>query len=123
MSKILTSFLTFQQQIRIYHWSTKRYSHHIASGELYEKVDDLIDRFIETLQGKIGRIAYKKLSISLRALNEKTVIKTMNVFKLFLVRDVERYLDNNNMTNTDLINIRDEILGLINQALYLFSFQ
>lgn len=112
MSNILKSFLQFQQQLRLYHWNTRKYPRHIASGDLYKKIDELIDKFIETLQGQNGRIEYRKIVLSLRSINDKNILDTMKQFNVFLNR-----LDISN----DLKNIRDEMVGTVNQTIYLFS--
>ena len=124
MSKLLTVFLSIQQQIRLYHWKTKSYPRHIASGTLYTTLDSLIDTFIETLQGKMDgkRIEYDSISINLYSVDDSEIITILKDFKEFLVTDVEKYLKNG-MSNTDLKNIRDEMLTKLNQTLYLFTLQ
>ena len=122
MSSLLVRFLTFQQHLRLYHWSTRCYARHVASGTLYETIDKLIDKFIETMQGKLGkrqRIEYKNLSFSLSNLSDKDAPLLLHDFTQFLENDLNRFLEKVN--DTDLKNIRDEMIGNINQALYLFS--
>lgn len=123
MSKILLSFLTFQTQLRMYHWSTKKYNRHIESGNLYEKIDTLIDQFMETLQGKLGPVTYKKAMLKLRSTSDSGIVSDMNKFKLFLTRDIDLYLNQFSHMNNDLQNIRDEMLGAVNRSLYLFTLQ
>jgi hypothetical protein len=84
-----------------------------------------MDKFIEVLLGKSGtRIdLMNKRQISLYDLNNQDeLVSKVNSFKGYLVN-----LTNNKamkvMTNTDLLNIRDEILGDMNQFLYLLSFK
>lgn len=121
MSKLLLTFLTFQTQLRMYHWSTKKYNRHIESGNLYEKIDTLIDQFMETLQGKLGPVTYKKAMLKLRSTSDSAIIGDMNKFKVFLSRDIELYLNRFSHMNNDLQNIRDEMLGAVNRSLYLFT--
>lgn len=121
MSKLLLTFLTFQTQLRMYHWSTKKYNRHIESGNLYEKIDTLIDQFMETLQGKLGPVTYKKAMLKLRSTSDSAIIGDMNKFKIFLNRDIELYLNRFSHMNNDLQNIRDEMLGAVNRSLYLFT--
>ena len=121
MSKLLLTFLTFQTQLRMYHWSTKKYNRHIESGNLYEKIDALIDEFMETLQGKLGPVTYKKAMLKLRSTSDSTIIGDMNKFKIFLSRDIDLYLNRFSHMNNDLQNIRDEMMGAVNRSLYLFT--
>jgi hypothetical protein len=125
MSKLISRFILFSQQIRLYHWGTKSYARHVASGSLYEKIDGMVDRFVETLQGKLDdrRISYDNIKLKLKNYKDDEIENVLVHFKEFLVNDVETYLDEMNMSNTDLKNIRDEMLGLVNQSLYLFSLK
>jgi LPS O-antigen subunit length determinant protein (WzzB/FepE family) len=121
MSSLLIRFLSFQQQVRLYHWSTKSYARHISSGTLYEKIDNLIDTFIETMQGKFGkRIEYKNMTFTLSHMSDKDAQLLLHEFIQFLENDLNRFLDK--VGDNDLKNIRDEMLSTLNQTLYLFSF-
>ena len=53
---ILTTFLTYQNQYKIFHWQTRSYSQHKSFGEIYESLTENIDEFVETFIGKYGRI-------------------------------------------------------------------
>jgi hypothetical protein len=84
-----------------------------------------MDKFIEVLLGKSGmRIDLtNKKQISLHDLSSLSdLINKVNIFKSYLVN-----LTNNKaiklMTNSDLLNIRDEMLGDMNQFLYLLSLK
>jgi hypothetical protein len=84
-----------------------------------------MDKFIEVLLGKTGsRIElYNTKSISLLNLHNNEQLKhKINQFKSYLVSfDTNKALST--MSNTDLLNIRDEILGDMNQFLYLLTFK
>lgn len=118
---LITSFLTFQNQIRLYHWSTTKYSRHIASDEIYKSIDTLIDRFVETLQGKVGRVNYRKMVITLRSMDDGMIVKEMTQFRNFLEKEVEKCLKE--MPSPDLITIRDEMLEAVNRTIYLFTLK
>lgn len=122
MSTLLTTFLTFQSQVRIYHWRTRSYARHVASGNLYEDIDKLIDRFIETLQGKTERITYEQITIKLFPLKDEEMVELLHNFAIFLEEKVEAFLKKLG-NSTDLQNIRDEMVGKVNQTKYLFSLQ
>jgi hypothetical protein len=84
-----------------------------------------MDHFTEVLLGKSGiRIdLMNKKQISLCDLsNQQELISKVNAFKSYLIG-----LTNNKamkiMSNTDLLSIRDEMLGDMNQFLYLLSFK
>lgn len=127
MSEIINCFLHTQNLIRLYHWRTKSYARHVASGTLYQKLDPLIDSFVETYQGKLSgkenRIRYKPFSLKFKELSDNDIVFVLNEFKSFLLNDLEKRLKTMKMKNTDLVNIRDEILANVNQTLYLFTFE
>ena len=120
MSTLLTTFLTFQNQVRIYHWRTHSYARHVSSGNLYEEIDELIDKFIETLQGKTERITYDQITVKLFPLQDDEMVELLTNFAVFLEEKVEAFLKKVG-NSSDLKNIRDEMVGKVNQTKYLFS--
>jgi len=123
--EITITFFEMLLMVKLFHWKTHSYSIHKATDDLYSKLNDDIDKFIEILLGKTGSridlMGHK--SISLIDLNSPDQLKSkIESFKSYLVG-----LTNNkglsSMTNTDLLNIRDEILGDMNQFLYLLTFK
>jgi DNA-binding ferritin-like protein len=115
---ILTTLITYQNQYRVFHWQTKSYSQHKAFGMAYEELNEEIDDFLESYQGKYGRVvATSTFEVSLDNYSEKFP-ETNEEFISFLVSELPSYLDK---ADTDLLNIRDEILGKINQLKYLLT--
>ena len=122
--EITVIFFEMLLMIKLYHWKTRSYATHKATDELYSKFNEDMDKFIEVLLGKTGmRIDLtSKKQITLYDLsNINQLIDKVNSFKSYLVN-----LTNNKvmklMTNTDLLNIRDEMLSDMNQFLYLLTF-
>ena len=122
---ITVRFLEILIMVKLYHWKTSSYATHKATDELYTNLNANIDKFIEVLLGKAGnRInLMSKKNISLIDLNSPERLRSeINSFKNYLVS-----LTNSPamklMSNTDLLNIRDEILGNLNQFLYLLTFK
>ena len=122
LSDLLNKLLSFRQQIQLYHWSTRSYSRHIASGTLYTNLSTLIDKFIEILQGRVDRISYKKIVLRLKSVNDKKINDVLVDFRDYLQVKLEEELSA--LTSvSELLNLRDEMLGEVNQTLYLFSLQ
>ena len=123
--QITVVFLEMLMMVKLFHWKTHSYATHKATDELYEKLNENIDHFIEVLLGKTGSridlMGQKSISLIDLSSQEKLKSKIM-YFKSYLVG-----LDNNKalstMSNSDLFNIRDEILGNLNQFLYLLTFK
>lgn len=118
---IIQYFITYKENMKMYHWQTKRYARHVASGEHYSNVDELIDQFVETLQGKYGRVYLdtNNNKIILGNNSDEQIVEFMKKFAEYLTEEIPNILDNKK--DTDLFNIRDEILADINKNLYLFT--
>ena len=118
---IITKFLSIQQYIRIYHWTTPIYNQHVISGQLYEKLDELIDEFVETFLGK-NKLTFEPFTITVSSNTD--IVSSLIRFKQFLITDLELAMNSKSiMKNTDLKNIRDEMLGDVNQSIYLLKLK
>ena len=122
---VTVRFLEILIMVKLYHWKTSSYATHKATDELYTTLNANIDKFIEVLLGKGGnRInLMSKKTISLIDLNSPERLRAeINSFKSYLV-SITNSPAMRLMSNTDLLNIRDEILGNLNQFLYLLTFK
>ena len=123
--KITTRFLETILMIKLYHWKTYSYATHKATDELYTSLNENMDKFIEVLLGKthsrLDLLKYK--SIQLKDLNNSSeLVNEIKAFKIELDNlDKNHFMKS--MENTDLFNIRDEIVGNLNQFLYLLTFK
>jgi DNA-binding ferritin-like protein len=121
---IVLAFLQILNTIKLYHWKTYSYSQHKATDKLYDQLNDNIDTFVETMLGKHGnRLDLKeKTNLSVNNFNNLTSFKKkIDEFKNFLI-NMTKDANLNLTNNSDLLNIRDEILGNINQFEYLLTF-
>lgn len=123
--QITVYFLEMLMMVKLFHWKTHSFATHKATDELYDSLNEHIDHFIEVLLGKTGtRINLtQKRSISLVDLNSQASLKArIEQFKKYLVSlNTNRSVAS--MSDTDLMNIRDEILGDLNKFLYLLTFK
>jgi DNA-binding ferritin-like protein len=114
-------FLGLQAQLRIFHWQTKGYARHKAFGKTYDTLEDLIDTFVEEAMGKYGRFTLDGETNTIQLANLKelkpeamldTIISALNQFS-------EQFEE----TDTNLLNVRDEMLGAINKLKYLLTLE
>jgi DNA-binding ferritin-like protein len=115
----ITNFLTLQNQLRVFHWQTQMtpgsFAQHQAFGTAYEELDPLIDDFIEVYQGKKGKLmANGTFNLNLHNLDDNPEA-FIDEFVDYLVNIVPQRLDD---ADTDLLNIRDEMLAILNQTKY-----
>lgn len=120
--RIVQTFLQFQTDIKIYHWQTFSYSRHKSSDKLFQNLTDLIDEFVETYMGQLDthvRISQTSSIIRLRNISDTQARNIVKKFRLFLTR-----LDKTKpQLTSDLLNLRDELLGLTDRTLYLFTLK
>jgi len=122
LSSNVNFLLQTQTQIKILHWQTKGYARHQAFGETYSNLDVLIDDFVEIYMGKYGRFSLseneKKISIdNLTELDLTAFMKTVKSELIGMSNDLSKDKD------TDLLNLRDEMLGLFNKLSYLLTLE
>jgi len=115
-------FFNLRDQIHLYHWQTKSYSRHKATDHVIESIIGSIDKYVETYMGKYGRpkVTTKTNTIKLSNLSETGIVRFIKTAMEYLMRVLPRGLSE---TDTDLINIRDEMLGLLNQLMYFFTLR
>ena len=122
MESTILNLVKFQNQLRILHWQTDSFAKHKAFGKTYEDLDALIDSLVEVYSGK-----YQKLSLS-----PNTSIELLNTDSLDIdnvLNEVTEYLSTsaveelNPEKDTDLLNVRDEILAVVNRLKYLLTLK
>ena len=123
--EVVVKFLQMLNIVKLFHWKTHSYATHKATDELYTNLNANIDSFVEVLLGKHGdrvNLTHVKHIPIKDFTSQNDFKKELESFKNYLV-DLN---DNNalkSMSNSDLYNIRDEILANINQILYLLTFK
>ena len=123
--EIVIKFMEMLLMVKLFHWKTHSYATHKATDELYGSLNDHMDKFVEVLLGKSGdRInLMKHKTISLNDLDSQEKLKSsIESFKKYLI-GLNKHSMMMSMENTDLMNIRDEILEDMNKFLYLLTFK
>ena len=122
MDSIIVNLLKIQNQLRILHWQTLSYAAHKALGNAYSDLDDLIDSLVEIHQGKYGRITFET-PIDLGLVNQDEIDLEDVLIQLndYLTGPFNAMHDS--VKDTDCLNIRDEILAVINKLRYLLTLK
>ena len=122
--RIVLTFLEMLNTVKLYHWKTHSYPQHKATDELYSKLNENIDSFVEIMLGKTGsRVNLTNVkSLPLHDYNSLSPFKAkVDEYKKFLI-NMSADARVNITNNSDLLNVRDEILGNMNQFSYLLTF-
>jgi hypothetical protein len=119
-AEIVKTLFRFRQQLHVYHWQTKSYARHKASDQLLGELTEFIDEFMETYFGKYGRVNFSKnVNINIGNMSDEEGLKFLDEMINYFINELPRSL--NPKTDTDLLNLRDTILGNINQIKYLYT--
>ena len=123
--EVVVKFLQMLNIVKLFHWKTHSYATHKATDELYTNLNTNIDSFVEVLLGKHGdrvNLTHVKHIPIKDFTSQNDFKKELESFKNYLV-DLNDNKALKSMSNSDLYNIRDEILANINQILYLLTFK
>ena len=123
MKKIILKSLQLQAQMRILHWQTTSFAEHNAFGGFYDAADDIIDKLIEAIQGKYGRIMlggidsipvsdYGNLKLNIFIMDIETFFTT-EIFACGLNKEVD----------SEIENIIQELRGEIDKLKYLLTLK
>lgn len=105
--------------IKLYHWQTTSFAQHKATDDLFLAILPLIDQFMEVYIGRYSRPQFNRdTNIKLNEYDSESFVELLNNYIQFLKSDINKYLSRD---DTDLMNIRDEMLGLFNKTLYLLT--
>lgn len=120
MDKLILNLLKLQILFKIAHWQTESYAQHNAFDKVYESLDSLIDRLVETHQGKYGRILFDTSSnIELVNFADIKIEEVLKEATDYIVNTFNETHDSDK--DSDCLNIRDEILSELNKLKYLLT--
>jgi hypothetical protein len=116
MQNLASTLLGFVVQTHVFHWLTTSYAQHQALGGLYDGIHDLADEFMEVYMGKYGRNVGNNAA-SMITYNASDAIEYIKAFEAFLISLTGQF----DASDTDLLNIRDEMLALVHKTQYLLT--
>ena len=91
------------------HWQTRNYATHKALGKYYAAIPDLVDKLVETYMGRNGLVGDFEDEFEI----EKDPVRYFKALQKY-VDESRKHLPK----DSELQNIIDEILDLINSTLY-----
>lgn len=100
--------------IKLHHWRTHSYSVHKATDNLHEAISEQVDSFVEKLLGSKNTRA-NMIDQRMRSYDALPALKRRVEFYKQYLKGMPASL------GTDLLNIRDELLGSLNQFSYMLS--
>jgi len=119
LNRLCMNLLNHQIVIKLFHFQTQLFGAHKASDAYIEKYANTLDKFLEVAQGIYGKITLKKYSLAGSSHSDDNIMKHINGMIMYWREKIDDILGN----YTDLINIRDELVGDAEQLKYLLSFK
>ena len=120
MNEILEFLVGHSTQIRLYHWKTKSFSRHKATDKYLQKIEPLVDAVIESLQGGRETRINDSFGSKFICLNDNTAMDYLKRCRLWFEDRFPRLLNEN---ETDVLNLRDEILANLTRLMYIFTLK
>ena len=111
-NKFIGVLVQSRTAMKLRHWKTRIDVEHRYLDTYYDGIGDIIDSFTEKLQGHMGG----RLDITVPAAVELEPISHLKEIKKLVTSVRNNY-------PTDLQNILDELLGVINETLFLLSLK
>lgn len=126
VSDLILRFMEMLNTIKIFHWSTLSYPTHKATDDLHSKMSELVDSFIEQYIGGIGKgkipvfrgNRYRGNIPFCECKSIEQFKKKLEEYKHFLNSFTDRFEG-----VSELLNIRDEMIGVIDQTVYLLRLK
>ena len=116
---LVTGLLTMVNQYKILHWQTISFSQHKAFDGIFGDLNGLVDDFVETYMGKYGRVfAAGSFGVTAENYSKVNCIAVTDSYIKFLTDKLPTAVS---PKDTDMLNIRDEMLGKLNQLKYLLT--
>lgn len=107
--KFIGLLLQSRDAMHLAHWQTTKYGEHKTLDSYYSGILELTDSFVEKLFGQKGRFPIEIPNTKVEA-----PIPHLKKMQKLIEEESENY-------SSDLENIMDEMLGLVNETLYLLT--
>jgi hypothetical protein len=120
MADFVKFFFELQNTVKLYHWNTTSFARHKGSDDLVSSVIKLSDEFMEVYMGKYGRpnkSSSKTTTLTIKSFTDKEIVEYLKT----CIKHLDTLSQQLSPKDTDLLNIRDELIGKLNQTLYLFT--
>jgi hypothetical protein len=115
--KILQTFTQWQMTIKLYHFQTDSYDRHKITDDYLSKYLEALDEFMEVYQGAHGKIQFPKgITVSFDQFDVAGLFEEAKKFEKYLIKDLQKLIDKE---DSDLLNLRDEMLGNVRRMVYL----
>ena len=111
---LLHFLLEAASQVRVLHWGTSSYPEHVALGDLYDALSDSADKIAEALMGSKGG---ERLTLK----GSLELVDYTPGAPANYVGGIAEALKSIKGLPTDVLNMRDDLLGTVHKTVYLLT--
>ena len=116
LDQIVKFCFILQLTNKLYHWNTTSFARHKATDDFNSALLDFTDKFVEVYIGRYKvKPVVRGVKVEDRYLTDVGILEMYDIAKQFLQSFETMFKD------TELLNIRDELLGCLNKTIYLFG--
>ena len=120
MASLFSFVLSLQNQLKLWHWQTDSFAQHKAFGDIYDSIDDTIDRFIEVYLGKFGKKSGSpEYQTKFYSLEHKEPTEVVQAYIDMLNQEIAEHI----RESSEILNIKDEIVADLEKLKYLLTLQ
>lgn len=122
--RMVNRILYIQAQTKLLHWQTFSVNQHKNLDKLHKDFLGLSDQLVEVVAGKYGRPKLTKEECCFEIQNYRHHEEGMSSFMCYLYEVFTQEIKPcfNKEKDSEILNIIDEIVAMIDQYTYLFSF-
>ncbi len=113
--------LAWRNSVKFYHWNTFSYARHVATCSFVAAMDTFVDSVIEKYIARYGRPTITNVvTIPVMPIVDNDAIAMMKQLANFLQKEFPKFVK---ASDTDLLNLRDDMLGTVHNTIYLFTLE
>lgn len=113
-------FLEAHNTAKMMHWFTASFAEHMALDKFTDIYLPLTDKFVEVYIGKHGRTQIARRDFAFNYVSSTKLSSFLDDSIRYCSNDLNKFITSK---DTDLANIRDEIIAALNQTKYLASLR
>jgi DNA-binding ferritin-like protein len=113
-AEFVLTLLHAATNVHLLHWQTKNYAEHVALGEFYTELPELVDQLAEAIMGRYDITFTFKDSYYTPAATGKAELESLKEY----VQEERKEIPQ----DSEIQNLTDEISQLIDKTLYLLRF-
>ena len=117
LENIILSFFRLQLTVKMVHWTTTNYNIHKITDALHTNLQPIVDRFVETYQGKYGQLpnVEKEVLLKFNLVKDTELKNHLRIVQRDVINNIYSQLDR------EMTAILDDMLELLETNEYLLS--